>query len=213
MILEAHCMKTLQTSHQNPNPLSLGSRQPPPQISQQAQPPKPIQDSSIQSSFSHNTTFGQASLPSYSATGNDGGSNASSGQQNFPPMNPDALPQIPPVQIPSSPHSPSSVQGLSSQDGRSGADLPPLRPVFGVSLDELFKRDGLAVPMVVSQCLQAVDLFGLETEGIYRLSGTASHVAKLRSIFDNGIEPCLYHTYMIYLLNISRCILGRFSEP
>ncbi|KZF20504.1 rho GTPase activator [Xylona heveae TC161] len=64
-------------------------------------------------------------------------------------------------------------------------ELPPLKPVFGVSLDELFRRDGSAVPMVVYQCLQAVDLFGLDLEGIYRLSGTASHIAKLKAIFDN----------------------------
>ena len=43
--------------------------------------------------------------------------------------------------------------------------------------------------MVVYQCLQAVDLFGLEVEGIYRLSGTTSHVAKLRAVFDNGKHP------------------------
>ena len=63
---------------------------------------------------------------------------------------------------------------------------PPSRPVFGVSLDDLLRRDGSAIPLVVYQCLQAVDLFGLEVEGIYRLSGSAAHVAKLRAIFDNG---------------------------
>jgi Rho GTPase-activating protein RGD1 len=42
------------------------------------------------------------------------------------------------------------------------------------------------VPMVVYQCIQAVDLFGLEVEGIYRLSGTQSHVNKIKAMFDNG---------------------------
>ncbi len=40
--------------------------------------------------------------------------------------------------------------------------------------------------MVVYQCIQAVDLFGLEVEGIYRLSGTTSHVTRIRAMFDNG---------------------------
>ena len=62
---------------------------------------------------------------------------------------------------------------------------PPVRPVFGVTLEELFQRDGTAVPMVVYQCMQAVDLFGLDVEGIYRLSGTASHVQQLKAIFDH----------------------------
>jgi len=62
----------------------------------------------------------------------------------------------------------------------------PSRPVFGVDLEELFARDQSAVPMVVSQCMQAVDLFGLDVEGIYRLSGTASHVNALRDAFNNN---------------------------
>ncbi|TLD05630.1 RHO GTPase-activating protein RGD1-like [Venturia nashicola] len=62
----------------------------------------------------------------------------------------------------------------------------PPRPVFGVSLEELFSRDQSAVPMVVYQCMQAVDLFGLEVEGIYRMSGTASHVNTLRDAFNHN---------------------------
>jgi hypothetical protein len=71
-------------------------------------------------------------------------------------------------------------------------DLPPLNPVFGISLDELFRRDGSAVPMIVYQCLQAVDLFGLEVEGIYRLSGSATHVMQMKSMFDNGGCPRIF---------------------
>ena len=94
--------------------------------------------------------------------------------QTPPPM----LPQHQSTQ-PSFAQSPVATQPPASQ-------LPPLKPVFGVSLDQLFERDGSAVPMVVYQCIQAVDLFGLEVEGIYRLSGTSSHVNKLKAIFDNG---------------------------
>jgi Rho GTPase-activating protein RGD1 len=47
--------------------------------------------------------------------------------------------------------------------------LPPLNPVFGIRLEELYTRDGTAVPMIVYQCIQAVELFGLDVEGIYRL--------------------------------------------
>ena len=61
---------------------------------------------------------------------------------------------------------------------------PQTYPVFGVSLDTLFSRDQSAVPMIVFQCLQAVDLFGLDVEGIYRQSGTATHVNALRNAFD-----------------------------
>lgn len=79
-------------------------------------------------------------------------------------------------------------------------ELPPLRPVFGVSLNDLLNRDGSAIPLVVYQCLQAVDLFGLDMEGIYRLSGSAMHISKLRAIFDNGSAPllCPVETKLIF---------------
>lgn len=39
--------------------------------------------------------------------------------------------------------------------------------------------------MVVYQCMQAVDLFGLSVEGIYRQNGTAQHIQSLKAQFDN----------------------------
>jgi len=39
--------------------------------------------------------------------------------------------------------------------------------------------------MVVYQCMQAVDLFGLQVEGIYRIPGNANHVQQLKALFDN----------------------------
>lgn len=83
---------------------------------------------------------------------------------------------------------PSSFGASSSKPRADGPrpSLPPLRPVFGVSLDELFRRDGSAVPMIVYQCVQAVDLFGLDMEGIYRTSGSAPHIMEMKAMFDNG---------------------------
>lgn len=43
--------------------------------------------------------------------------------------------------------------------------------------------------MIVYQCFQAVELFGLDVEGIYRLSGSANHINYMKSLFDNG-EDC-----------------------
>lgn len=62
----------------------------------------------------------------------------------------------------------------------------PSRPVFGVDLGELFVRERSAVPMVVYQCIQAVELFGLENEGIYRVPGTEAHINALRDVFNNN---------------------------
>ena len=65
-------------------------------------------------------------------------------------------------------------------------ELPRTKPVFGESLDTLLERDGSAVPIIVYQCIQAVDLYGLEVEGIYRVPGTKPEVEKIKNIFDNG---------------------------
>lgn len=80
---------------------------------------------------------------------------------------------------------PGGVSALPSRQAAPRAG-PPLNPVFGVSLDELFQREGTAVPVIVMQCVQAVDLYGLNTEGIYRTSGSANHIMELRQQFDHG---------------------------
>ncbi|KAI1910774.1 Rho GTPase-activating protein [Ophidiomyces ophidiicola] len=78
----------------------------------------------------------------------------------------------------------SSLDRPASSSGQH-PDLPPLNPVFGVSLEDLFRRDGTAIPMIVYQCIQAVELFGLNLEGIYRLSGNTLHIQRMKALFDN----------------------------
>ncbi|KAH7304961.1 hypothetical protein B0I35DRAFT_484154 [Stachybotrys elegans] len=76
--------------------------------------------------------------------------------------------------------------------GSSAPPSGPPQPVFGVPLTRLYERDGLAVPMVVHQCIQAVELYGLEVEGIYRQSGSQNHIHKLKGMFDtNSRNPAL----------------------
>ncbi|KXJ94031.1 hypothetical protein Micbo1qcDRAFT_40749 [Microdochium bolleyi] len=65
------------------------------------------------------------------------------------------------------------------------------KQVFGVNLTRLYQRDGLAVPMIVHQCIQAVNLYGLNVEGIYRLSGSSTHVNKLKNLFDTDSESSI----------------------
>ncbi|KAK2753742.1 hypothetical protein FQN55_000105 [Onygenales sp. PD_40] len=99
----------------------------------------------------------------------------------------------PPVQMPSAylPYEPQPPQPQAPQPPypvtKNGynTDLPPLKPVFGVSLEELFRRDGTAIPLIVYQCIQGIELFGLNVEGIYRLSGNANHIAQLKAMFDH----------------------------
>ncbi|CAL8576198.1 Rho GTPase-activating protein [Xanthoria parietina] len=107
-------------------------------------------------------------------------------QQTFPGSGVAAAPpQLPQPQLSSPLYSQPQKPPTPVNPDHTHPDLPPLRPVFGVSLEELLHRDGSAIPLVVYQCLQAVELFGLDFEGIYRLSGSAMHISKLRAIFDH----------------------------
>lgn len=90
--------------------------------------------------------------------------------------------------LPNNSQEPMPAANISQPRRNDGprTDLPPIYPVFGVTLDELFRRDGNAVPSIVHQCTVAVELFGLDVEGIYRTSGSNPHIMELKAMFDNG---------------------------
>lgn len=102
----------------------------------------------------------------------------------------------PPQQSPAPLHASHDRKGSSGQYGLPSSVKPqgpppqsappPQNPVFGIPLDRLYERDGLAVPAAVYQCIQAIDLFGLGVEGIYRQSGSMAHIQKLKYMFDTG---------------------------
>jgi hypothetical protein len=62
----------------------------------------------------------------------------------------------------------------------------PQAPVFGVSLTELADRDDTDVPKIVLQLTALIEEVGLETVGLYRASGSASTVHRLRSLCDHS---------------------------
>jgi Rho GTPase-activating protein RGD1 len=77
---------------------------------------------------------------------------------------------------------------------------PPSKPstpkgrTFGVPLDIIITRENATLPLIVAQCIIAIDQFGLNAEGIYRKSGSASNLAKLRRLFDFEPESVDFRT-------------------
>lgn len=63
---------------------------------------------------------------------------------------------------------------------------PPLNPTFGVDLGDQMLRDSVEVPRILEKCAEAIELYGLESMGIYRLSGTTSRVQRLKGALDRG---------------------------
>nr|XP_023671766.1 rho GTPase-activating protein 15 isoform X2 [Paramormyrops kingsleyae] len=60
--------------------------------------------------------------------------------------------------------------------------------VFGCHLVTLCQREGTTVPSFVRLCIEAVEKRGLETDGIYRVSGNLASIQKLRFLIDEE-EP------------------------
>ena len=60
------------------------------------------------------------------------------------------------------------------------------RPSFGVDLAEQMSRDNVEVPPLMVKCCEAIEKYGLYSQGIYRISGTMSKIAKLKERLDKG---------------------------
>jgi hypothetical protein len=58
--------------------------------------------------------------------------------------------------------------------------------VFGGSLEEQVQRDGSNIPKIVEDCIREIEKRGIETEGIYRLSGNTSVVNRLKAQYNKG---------------------------
>ncbi|KAF9429459.1 hypothetical protein BGZ76_001270 [Entomortierella beljakovae] len=58
------------------------------------------------------------------------------------------------------------------------------RPIFGCDLGEQLIRDEADLPEVVVKCTQAIERFGMDTKGIYRVSGITSATNRLKAAFD-----------------------------
>ena len=60
------------------------------------------------------------------------------------------------------------------------------RQTFGVDLTEQMIRDSVEVPRIVEKCCEVIEKNGVDSVGIYRLSGTTSKVQRLKQALDKG---------------------------
>lgn len=68
------------------------------------------------------------------------------------------------------------------------------QPTFGIDLAEQMTRDNVEVPPIMVKCCEAIEKYGIRSQGIYRVSGTTSKVANLRQKLERGLSshsnPC-----------------------
>lgn len=62
------------------------------------------------------------------------------------------------------------------------------RPTFGVDLAEQMARDNVELPAILEKCCTAIEKHGLQSQGIYRISGMARKVASLKERLDKDID-------------------------
>ncbi|CDO68401.1 hypothetical protein BN946_scf184815.g48 [Trametes cinnabarina] len=106
-----------------------------------------------------------------------GGTNTRAPRRNGP-QDEGFLPPIPaPHQYPG--NSPSPSHAPMADKGR---------PTFGVSLAEQMARDDVDVPPILVKCCEAIEKYGLTTQGIYRIGGTHSKVMKLKERLDRDLD-------------------------
>ncbi|ORZ22484.1 Rho GTPase activation protein [Absidia repens] len=87
-------------------------------------------------------------------------------------------------------------------------------PVFGVDLNTLMTRDQQEVPWILRKCAEAVEMYGLNVVGIYRLSGTNSQIQKLKGAFDRDCTGVNLSSdeYMSDINNITSVLKLWFRE-
>uniref|UniRef100_A0A2M4B8T9 Putative rac gtpase-activating protein bcr/abr n=1 Tax=Anopheles marajoara TaxID=58244 RepID=A0A2M4B8T9_9DIPT len=66
--------------------------------------------------------------------------------------------------------------------------VPTSKPgaLFGAKLQSVIKREKRDIPFIVSACVREVERRGMAEVGIYRVSGSASDVAKLKKSFETN---------------------------
>ncbi|KAI9253959.1 Rho GTPase activation protein [Phascolomyces articulosus] len=63
--------------------------------------------------------------------------------------------------------------------------------VFGNDLCKQVQMENSTIPLIVRRCVEAVEVRGMEVEGIYRKSGGAKQMREIQELFDIGQPPDL----------------------
>ena len=89
-------------------------------------------------------------------------------------------------------HSPGGAHAPLERGGRA---------TFGVPLAEQMARDDVDVPPIVLKCCEAIEKYGLDQQGLYRINGTHLKVQKLKERLDRGMYP--YQLFPLKILPLS----------
>jgi len=83
--------------------------------------------------------------------------------------------------------------------------------IFGGTLEEQVRKEGTKIPKIVEECIKEIEKRGVETEGIYRLSGNTAVVNRLKAMYNRG-EPISFDEDDIDLPVLASLIKLYFRE-
>ncbi|KAJ3298437.1 hypothetical protein HK104_010697 [Borealophlyctis nickersoniae] len=86
------------------------------------------------------------------------------------------------------------------------------KPSFGVPITSLMERDVVPVPYVVSKCIKCVEKYGMKAQGLYRVSGTNTHVQKLKGLLDRDVQLVNMDEWAVDIHNITGVLKLFFRE-
>ncbi|XP_008547305.1 ralA-binding protein 1 [Microplitis demolitor] len=77
---------------------------------------------------------------------------------------------------------------LKDRKKKHDEDIGEVQPIFGVSLQLAVERsrchDGIELPLVVRNCIDYIEEFGMTTEGLYRVPGVKSKVQHFKKLYN-----------------------------
>ncbi|KAJ2882388.1 hypothetical protein H4R27_003475 [Coemansia aciculifera] len=103
----------------------------------------------------------------------------------------------------------SALQQQQQQQSRDLAASNVDPKSFGIDLARLMP-DPKVVPMIVEKCLTEIELRGLEEVGIYRVSGAAADVSRLRQLFNADPDAIDLSSDEFYDINVVSGVMKQF---
>ncbi|ESP03563.1 hypothetical protein LOTGIDRAFT_53545, partial [Lottia gigantea] len=92
-----------------------------------------------------------------------------------------------------------------------------VQPIFGVPLVEAVERnkshDGIELPAIFRECIDYIEEYGLECEGIYRISGVKSKVQHLKDCYNKGYPAHLEEHEPNIVASLLKLFLRDLPEP
>ncbi|XP_070212949.1 unconventional myosin-IXb-like [Littorina saxatilis] len=110
-------------------------------------------------------------------------------------------------------HKKCSVRSASACRGSSANQGAANAKVFGATLESLL-GDGEKIPHVVERLINAIEMHGLFTEGLYRKSGAAPKSRELRGLLEVDPEAVNLDEYPVHVLTtVMKSFFRELPEP